>query len=270
MTHTEGKTALVTGASRGIGRAIARRLAADGVWVAVHYGQRKEAAEETVAAIESAGGSAFPVRADLATDGALDTLFVELEAGLAGRPLDILVNNVGVYADPDDPAAMARDDYVAGISEVTPEAFDRIFTVNVRAAFFVTQRALRLMGEGGRIVNISSAVTRIAWPLLPYAMSKGALEMMAPRLANELGSRGITVNTIAPGITDDTQVNSWLHDMPGAVEGVAGMTALRRLGRPADIAAVVSFLVSDEARWVTGQLVDASGGLALAPTPPGM
>lgn len=270
MTQKAGKTALVTGASRGIGAAIARRLAADGVLVAVHYGQRKSDAEETVAAIERAGGQAFPIRADLTDDDALDTLFSELEAGLAGRPLNILVNNAAVYADPDDPAAMQSDGYVAGISEITPAEFDRIFAVNVRGAFFVTQRALPLLGDGGRIINISSAVTRIAWPLLPYAMSKGALDIMGPRLANELGQRGITVNTIAPGITDGTEANTWLHDMPGAVEGVSAMTALRRLGRPSDIADVVALLASDEARWVTGQLVDASGGMALAPTPPGM
>ncbi|MGY0055444.1 SDR family oxidoreductase [Streptomyces sp. LZ34] len=270
MTQTAGKTALVTGASRGIGAAIARRLAADGVLVAVHYGRRKADAEETVASIERAGGQAFAIRADFAADGALDTLFSGLEAGLAGRPLNILVNNAAVYADPDDQAATQSDGYVAGISEVTPEEFDRIFTVNVRAAFFVTQRSLPLLGDGGRVINISSVVTRIAWPLLPYAMSKGALEIMAPRLANELGHRGITVNTIAPGITDDTETNSWLHHVPGAVEGVAAMTALRRLGRPSDIADVVALLASDEARWVTGQLVDASGGIALAPAPPGL
>lgn len=269
MTQTAGKTALVTGASRGIGAAIARRLAADGVLVAVHFGRRKADAEETVASIERSGGQAFAIRADFAADGALDTLFSELEAGLAGRPLNILVNNAAVYADPDDRAATQADSYVAGISEVTPEEFDRIFTVNVRAAFFVTQRSLPLLADGGRVINISSAVTRIAWPLLPYAMSKGALEIMAPRLANELGHRGITVNTIAPGITDDTETNSWLHHVPGAAEGVAAMTALRRLGRPSDIADVVALLASDEARWVTGQLVDASGGMALAPTPPG-
>lgn len=270
MTQTAGKTALVTGASRGIGAAIARRLAADGVLVAVHYGRCKADAEETVASIEQAGGQAFAIRADLTADGALDTLFSELATGLVGRPLNILVNNAAIYAEPDDPAAAQADGYVAGISEVTQEEFDRIFSVNVRAPFFVTQRCLPLLADGGRIVNISSAVTRIAWPLLPYAMSKGALEIMAPRLANELGHRGITVNTIAPGITDNTKTNSWLHDMPGAAEGVAAMTALRRLGQPSDIADVVALLASDEARWVTGQLVDASGGMALAPTPPGM
>lgn len=270
MTQTAGKTALVTGASRGIGAAIAQRLAADGVLVAVHYGQRKSDAEETVAAIERAGGRAFAIRADLAADDALDTLFSELEVGLAGRPLNILVNNAAVYADPDDPAAMRSDGYVAGISEITPEEFDRIFAVNVRAAFFVTQRSLPLLSDGGRIINISSAVTRIPWPLLPYAMSKGALDIMAPRLANELGHRGITVNTLAPGITDGTKTNTWLHEFPGAVEGLTAMTALRRLGQPSDIADAVALLASDEARWVTGQLIEASGGMALAPTPPGM
>ncbi|MDT3399617.1 SDR family oxidoreductase [Streptomyces sp. B1866] len=270
MTPEQEKTALVTGGSRGIGRAIARRLAADGMLVAVHYAQRKETAEETVESISRAGGRAFPVRADFATDSGLDELFAGLESGLDGRPLNVLVNSAAVYATPDDPATPQRDGFVPGFSGVTPAEFDRIFAVNVRAPFFVTQRALSLMAEGGRIVYVSSAVTRIAWPLFPYAMSKGALEMLGPRLANELGSRGITVNSVAPGITDDTETNSWLYEVPGAVDGVSGMTALRRLGRPDDIADVVAFLASDAARWVTGQLIDASGGMALAPVPPGM
>ncbi|GAA0487261.1 SDR family oxidoreductase [Streptomyces stramineus] len=264
MTQPQGRTALVTGASAGIGRDIARRLAADGVTVAVHYGRRKEAAQETVAAIEEAGGHAFTVGADLTADGAVDTLFAELEEALEGRGLDILVNNAGVSLGRDTPSDMAQDDYVAGISHVTTEVFDSLFAINARAPFFVIQRALPLMGEGGRIINISSAVTRIAWPLLAYAMSKGALEIMGSRLAQQLGPRGITVNTVAPGITD-TEMNSWVHETPGAEEGISAMTALGRLGLPDDISAVVAFLASEEARWVTGQLIDASGGLCLAP-----
>ncbi|MBH1939170.1 SDR family oxidoreductase [Streptomyces sp. AV19] len=263
-TQRPRRTALVTGASAGIGRAIARHLAADGMRVAVHYRQRREAAQETVAAIEAAGGRAFALGADLTADRAIDALFSALEAALDGGRLDVLVNNAGVASDREDPTVTRRDGFVAGISDVTPEEFDELFALNVRAPFFVTQRALPLLADGARIINISSVATRIAWPLLPYAMSKGALEMMAPRLAQQLGARGITVNTVAPGITD-TEMNNWVHETPGAEEAISEMTALRRLGRPDDISAVVSYLASDEARWVTGQLVDASGGMCLAP-----
>ncbi|MEU2065211.1 SDR family oxidoreductase [Streptomyces sp. NPDC013455] len=264
MPDLDDRTALVTGASRGIGKAIALRLAAEGVRVAVHYGTQEKAAQETVAAIERAGGRAFPVQADLARDDAVDTLFAGLEEGLEGRALHILVNNAAVAAAPTDPAAAAQPGHVPGLSDITPEEFDRLHRINVRAPFFVTQRALPLMADGGRVVNVSSAVTRIAWPLLPYAMTKGALEMMAPRLANELGERGITVNTVSPGITD-TDMNRWVHEIPGAEASISALTALRRLGRPDDVADIVAFLVSRDGRWITGQLLDASGGMALAP-----
>lgn len=259
-----GRTALVTGASRGIGRAIAQRLAAEGLLVAVHYGSQEKAAAETVAAIERAGGEAFPVRADLRRDDAVDTLFAEVENRLDGRPLHVLVNNAGVQSPPAPEGAGGKGEDVTSISGVTAAEFEHLFRINVRAPFFIIQRALRLIGEGGRIINVSSALTRIAWPLLPYAMSKGALEMIAPRLAPELGARGITVNTVAPGITA-TDMNRAMREVPGAEERISALTALRRLGRPGDIAGVVAFLASDEGRWVTGQLVDASGGLCIAP-----
>lgn len=249
MTHLTGKTALVTGASRGLGRAIAVRLAADGALVAVHYGTNKAAALETVATIEAAGGQAFPVEADLHRDNGVDLLFDGLGEGLAGRPLDVLVNNAALFGD--------------GI-DASEDDFDRVFRVNVRAPFFIVQRALPLLRDGGRIINISSGVTWFAIPEVVYAMTKGALNVLGRSLANTLGARGITVNTVSPGITR-TDMNTWLEELPGAREGVANIVALGRVGEPDDIADAVAFFASPDARWVTGQVLDVNGGLYLGP-----
>jgi NAD(P)-dependent dehydrogenase (short-subunit alcohol dehydrogenase family) len=252
MTDLTGRTALVTGASRGIGRAIAERLAADGALVAVHYGSNETAAKETVAAIEQAGGRAFTVRADLAETAELDALFTGVQEGLAGRPLDILVNNA------------AYIDYSATIEGATPESFDRLFAVNVRAPLFVIQRALPLMSDGGRIVNVSSGVTWFAIPEVVYGMSKGAVNVLTRSLAKTQGPRGITVNTVSPGITE-TDMNGWLTESADAARAVADITALGRHGQPADIADAVAFFASDDGRWVTGQTLEVNGGLLLGP-----
>jgi NAD(P)-dependent dehydrogenase (short-subunit alcohol dehydrogenase family) len=251
MANLIGKTALVTGASRGIGRAIAGRLAADGALVAVHYGSNDAAAKETVAAIEQAGGQAFTVQAQLGVPGDVATLFAGLADGLQGRPLDILVNN----------AAIGAQD---SVEQTSPELFDRLFAVNVRAPFFIIQKALPLMPDGARIINVSSSVSRVAMPEVAYAMTKGAVDVLSRTLANAVGTRAITVNAVAPGVTD-TDMNAWMRDMPEAAAGVAGATALGRIGQPRDVADVVAFLASDDARWVTGHLLDATGGLFLGP-----
>ncbi|MCV7039493.1 short-chain dehydrogenase [Mycolicibacterium moriokaense] len=255
MTSLTGKTALVTGASRGIGRAIAQRLAADGALVAVHYGSNDAAAAETIDAIRAAGGEAFPVRAFLGVDGDVETLFGALEKELDGRPLDILVNN----------AAISTAE--ATVEKATPEQFDREFAINVRAPFFITQRALPLLRDGGRIINISSGVTWFATPQIVYSMTKGALNVLGRSLANTLGERGITVNNIAPGVTD-TDMNSWLHDSDDAPTGFTEITALDRIGAASEIADAVAFFASDDSRWVTGQTLDVNGGLYLGPRTP--
>jgi 3-oxoacyl-[acyl-carrier protein] reductase len=248
----DGKSALITGGSRGIGRAIAQRLAADGAMVAIHYGGNDAAAKETLKAIDQAGGQGFLVRAELGVRGDIDTLFAKLEKELAGRPLDILVNNAAVAPQ-------------IGINQTSREEFDRIFAINVRAPFFIIQRALPLMPDGGRIINISSGVTWFATPATVYSMTKGALNVLGRSLANSLGARNITVNTISPGITD-TDMNPSIRDKDSeAVERVAAMTALGRPGGPADIGDVVAFFVSDDARWITGQTLDVNGGLFLGP-----
>ena len=253
MTSLTGRTALVTGASRGIGRAIATRLAADGALVAVHYGSNDVAAKETVDAIESAGGRAFAVRAELGVAGDVDTLFEALAAELAGRPLDIVVNNAAIM------------DYTATVEGATPDSFDRVFAVNVKAPLFIIQRALPLLSDGGRIINVSSGVTWFAIPEVVYSMTKGALNVLTRSLAHTQGTRGITVNTVSPGITE-TDMNGWLTDNEEAPKNVAAMTALRRHGQPADIADAVAFFASDDARWITGQTVEVNGGLFLGPT----
>ena len=247
-----GKSALITGASRGIGRAIAQRLASDGALVAIHYGGNDAAANETLRTIEQAGGQALLVRAELGVSGDIETLFTKLEKELAGRPLDILVNNAAVAPQ-------------IAIHQTTPEEFDRIFAINVRAPFFIIQRVLPLMPDGGRIINISSGVTWFATPATVYSMTKGALNVLGRSLANSLGPRNITVNTISPGITD-TDMNPAIRDKDSkALERVAAMTALGRPGGPADIGDVVAFFASDDARWITGQTLDVNGGLFLGP-----
>ncbi|MFI9748116.1 SDR family oxidoreductase [Streptomyces sp. NPDC052494] len=242
-----GKTALVTGASRGIGRAIALRLAADGAHVAVHYASNETAAKETVAAIEEAGGSAFAIRAELGVPGDAEALWKAFDEHADG--LDILVNNAGI-AGP------------GLIHEVEEADYDRVFAVNAKAPFFIVKQGLGRLRDGGRIVNISSGVTKVAFPgMTSYAASKGAVEVLTLTLAQTLGSRGITVNAVSPG-TIETDIHPWMAD-PAAKAHAAGFSVFDRVGQPEDVADVVGFLASDAARWVTGQNIDASGGSGL-------
>ena len=251
----DGKVALVTGASRGIGRAIALRLGRDGALVAVHYAREREAAASAVKEIESAGGSAFPIGVELGTLASVEKLFELLDGELNHRTganrFDILVNNAGIAPD-------------SSVEDTTEEVFDGLFALNVKVPFFIAQKALPRMREGGRIINVSSGVTRIAFPnKAAYSMTKGALNVMTLALASQLGPRNITVNSLSPGITD-TDMNSQLLDDADRRQWAASISALGRIGQPDDIADVAGFLASPDARWVTGQYVDATGGARLS------
>ncbi|MFF9148181.1 SDR family oxidoreductase [Streptomyces sp. NPDC014861] len=242
-----GKTALVTGASRGIGRGIAERLGRDGARVAVHYGSNEAAAKETVAAIEAAGGEAFAIGQELGVPGDAAALWAAFDARADG--LDILVNNAGIAAS-------------RPFGAIDEEEFDRVFAVNTKAPFFLARLGAERLRDGGRIVNVSTGLSRTALmpDLIAYSMSKAALDVFTRDLSKLLGGRGITVNSVAPGIVD-TDVNAgWLRGSEEAWAGAAAHSALGGVGSPADIADVVAFLASDEARWVTGAWIDATGG----------
>ncbi|WP_329401640.1 SDR family oxidoreductase [Streptomyces melanogenes] len=247
MGTLTGRTALVTGGSRGIGRGIAERLGRDGARVAVHYGSNEAAAKETVTAIEAAGGSAFALGQELGVPGDAQALWAAFDRHADG--VDILVNNAGI--------GTAR-----AFGEIDEDEYERLFAVNAKAPFFLARLGLERMRDGGRIVNISSGVSKAAVlpDLIAYAMTKGALDVFTRNLSKIVGSRGITVNSVAPGIVD-TDVNAdWLRASEEAWAGAAAMSALGRVGDPADIADVVAFLASADGRWVTGQWVDATGG----------
>ncbi len=250
----QGKVAVVTGASRGIGRAIALRLARDGALVCVNYHNNAEAAGSVVGEIESAGGEAFALQADVASVEQLGRFFEALDAELTARRgdrrFDILVNNAGIGA-------------LLAVSSATEEAFDRVFAVNVKGPFFATQHALPRLRDGGRIINVSSNLSRNPMPMaLAYCMTKAAVDNFTVGLAAELGPRGITVNTLAPGLTA-TDLNAAYREDPRIVQAYSAMTALGRIGEVEDVAAAAAFLASDDSAWVTGQYLEASGGLGL-------
>jgi 3-oxoacyl-[acyl-carrier protein] reductase len=239
----EGKVALVTGSSRGIGRAIAERLARDGATVVINYAKSSAAAEQAVLAIEASGGRAVAIQADISRVPEVRRLYAEIKQKL-GR-LDIVVNNAGILP----PAIPVADE--------TEQTFDAVFGL-LKGTYFSMQEAARMVADGGRIINISSSTTRGWSPGYSiYAGSKSAIEQFTRSLSRELGPRGITVNAVIPGLTDTDMIS----DYPPAVrEAVARNTTLGRLGQPQDIADVVAFVASDDARWITGQLVIANGG----------
>lgn len=248
------KVALVTGASRGLGRAIALRLAKDGMTVIVHYGQSSAAANEVVSEITSLGGKAIAIQADVSQVASINAMFEKIDAELASltgeSKFDVLVNNAGT--------AISKP-----VGDWTEEEFDQQFDLNIKGLFFITQAAIARLRDHGRIINIGTGLTRFSYPLFTvYAASKGAVDVLSQHLAVLLGERGITVNTLAPGAIDTDLNAGWLRSEQGQQQTIAN-SAIKRIGMPEDIADAVSFLASEDSRWVTGQRIEASGGAHL-------
>jgi 3-oxoacyl-[acyl-carrier protein] reductase len=255
MTTLQNKTALVTGASRGIGRATAYALANAGARVLVHYGRSAQDAESVVADIRSKGGRAEAIRADLGTPEGAIQLAKEVRS-IVGERLDVLVSNAGITKS-------------ATFQDHTTEDFDNLFATNVRSPFFLIQQLLPVLGEGSNIIVISSLGARevVGKPglenssLLAYSATKGALETLVKNWAAMFGPQGIRVNAVAPGVID-TDMSNFAKTEAGR-EVTLGMQALKRIGKPEDVADVVAFLASDAARWITGACIPVDGGSKL-------
>jgi 3-oxoacyl-[acyl-carrier protein] reductase len=244
MSNTQ-KIALVTGASRGIGAAVAQRLAKDGFQVVVNYAGEARLAQELVSKIESAGGKALAVQADVSDAAAVRQLFDTTESRLGG--LDVLVNNAGIML-------------LSSVAETEDESFDRQVAVNLKGVFNTLREASKRLRSGGRIINFSSSVVGLYQPTYAvYAATKAAVEAMTKVLARELRGREITVNAIAPG---PTATDLFLKGKPqDAIDKLAKLAPLERLGQPDDIAAAVAFLVGADGAWVNGQTLRANGGI---------
>jgi NAD(P)-dependent dehydrogenase (short-subunit alcohol dehydrogenase family) len=248
LTSLANKTALITGASRGMGRATALALAAAGARVIVHFGRNADEAKTVVDQIRTAGGYADAVSADLAAPDAAHMLAAQVRS-LIGDRLDIFVSNAGVSN-------------AAAFENMTVKDFDNLFAVNVRAPYFLVQQLLPMLGDGSNIVFLSSLGARTAvGTLSAYASTKGAINTLVKYFAAALGPRGIRVNAVAPGVID-TDMSNFTKTEAGRAT-VIGMQTLKRIGQPGDVASVIAFLVSDEARWITGDTIAVDGGSRL-------
>jgi 3-oxoacyl-[acyl-carrier protein] reductase len=243
MGSLSGKVAIVTGASNGIGRAIAERLGDDGAIVVVNHNQSDEKAKQVIKGIQAKGGNAVSVQADMSQVADEHCLVIETVKQL-GR-LDILVNNAGQF--------MSK-----ALLDTTEADFDQIIALNAKGPYFAMQEAANLLKEGGRLLNISTDGTHLSFPgATAYLGSKGALEQYTKGLAQELAPRGVTVNTVSQGFTETGMMTDQFRRT-----GIQ-MSPLKRLGFPKDIADAGAFVVSEEARWLTGQNIDAGGGIAM-------
>lgn len=243
MKSLSGKVAIVTGASDGIGRAIAERLAEEGVIVVVNFSTSSEKAQQVVVGIQAKGGKALAVQADMSR--VADARRLVTDTVKQFNRLDILVNNAGRF--------MPKP-----LEETTEEDFDGVIALNAKGPYFTMQEASRVLKDGGRIVNISTGGTHLHFPgATAYLGSKAALEQYTKGLAQELAAKGITVNTVSPGFTETGMMTEEYRQM-----GIQ-LTPMKRLGVPKDIADVVAFVVSEEARWLTGQTIQAGGGIVM-------
>jgi 3-oxoacyl-[acyl-carrier protein] reductase len=240
-----GKAALVTGGSRGIGAAIALRLAEEGATVAISYTKNKKAADDVVTAIAKLGTGAVAFKADVASIDETRTLVEDLNHTFG--KIDILINNAGVFEG-------------LPVDQIDLDHYQRVFDVNVKGVIATTIAALKLMPDGGRIINISSGAASVTVPgMSVYSASKSALETLTRIWAQDLGSRKITVNGVAPGTTATDMFNLSLPEE--AKQAMIAKTALGRVGQPDDIAAAVVFLASEDGRWITGQTIRCDGGI---------
>jgi len=246
MSKLSGKVAIVTGASKGIGAAIAKSLAANGASVIVNYASSKEGADKVVSAITAAGGKAIAVKGDVSKSAEAKSI-VEAAIKTYGR-LDVLVNNAGIYD-------------VKPLEEITEEHYHKIFNINVLGLLLVSQAAAKHLTQGGSIVNIGSLVSRITPPgLAVYNATKGAVDAITGTLSKELGPKGIRVNTVNPGMVETEGAHSAGFIGSDFENWAVSTTPLGRIGQPHDIASVVTFLASDDAGWLSGQQIFASGG----------
>ena len=243
MKELSGKVAIVTGASNGIGRAIAERLAEDGAIVVVNYSKSSEKAQQVVVGIQGKGGKALAVQTDMSQVAEARRLVIDTVKQF--NRLDILVNNAGKF--------MPKP-----LDETTEEEFDSVIALNAKGPYFAMQEAAKVLKDGGRIVNISTGGTHLHFPgATAYLGSKAALEQYTKGLAQELASKGVTVNTVAPGFTETGMMTEEYRQI-----GIQ-LTPMKRLGVPKDIADVVAFIVSEEARWLTGQTIQVGGGIVM-------
>jgi NAD(P)-dependent dehydrogenase (short-subunit alcohol dehydrogenase family) len=255
MTNDKMKIALVTGSSRGLGKNTALALAKKGVGIIVTYNSSLDEAKNVVSTIEEMGGQAVALQLDSSDTKTFDGFVAQLKQSLQDKwqteQFDFLVNNagIGIYAP---------------FAETTEEDFDRLMNIQVKGVFFLTQKLLQIIADGGRIVNISSGLARFTLPgYAAYASTKGAIEVLTRYLAKELGARQITVNVVAPGAIETDFAGGSVRDNPEINKFIASQTALGRVGVPDDVGGAIASLLSEENRWVNAQRIEVSGGQSI-------